>query len=223
MGFLFIEIYHILIIKYNITFASPNITTMTTKDYVKKYQLDKSDKFNHSEFVQDLASDLIVLLEMNKANDNLKGFDNAIRCIRMKFDAIRNKTLGILPDKLWNYFYATVVVKLREEMCPLDMQRRRKLQEERKQEYEKRKRIDEEFNDYFWSRNFYSFLFNTKVSNKPIESFNILGLNENATEDNVKISYRKLANIHHPDKGGKQEKFIEITDAKNKCLEWLNK
>ena len=91
---------------------------MTTKEYVKKYRLNESDKFNHSNFCEDLANEFICLLEYNKATDNIKGFDNAVRCIRMKFDSISNKTLGILPETLWKYFFATVIVKLREELCP---------------------------------------------------------------------------------------------------------
>jgi len=38
----------------------------------------------------------------------------------------------------------------------------------------------------------------------------------------VKSAYKKLAILHHPDKGGKQEKFVEITESKNKCLNWLS-
>lgn len=198
---------------------------MTTKEYILKYKLNLSDRFNHSDFVQDLASDFIALLEMNKANDNLKGFDNAVRCIRMKFDAISNKTLGVMPEKLWNYFFATVVVKLREELCPKDMQRKREMQEQRKKEWEQRKAQkeweNEQFNDFFWGRNFYSFLFAQAKSQKPVDCFTNLGLSENASETEVMQAYRKMAILHHPDKGGKQDKFIEITESKNKCLNWL--
>lgn len=197
---------------------------MTTKEYVLKYKLNVSDKFDHSEFVQDLTSDLIALLEMNKANDNIKGFDNALRCIRMKFDAINNKTVGIIPEKLWGYFFATVVVKLREELCPKDMQNRREVQERKKKEWEERKAYrkweDEQFNDFFWG-SFFSGIFGNRKTSKPIGSFAVLGLTEDAGEKEVVSAYRALAIIHHPDKGGKQDKFIEITESKNKCLSWL--
>jgi len=199
---------------------------MTSKEYVQKYRLNVSDKFNHSEFCQDLASEFICLLEYNKANDNLKGFDNALRCIRMKFDSINNKTVGELPEKLWNYFFATVVSKLREELCPKDMQRRREENERKKKEWEQRKSYkqweQEQFNDYFWGRNFYSFLFAGVKSQKPVECFTVLGVSENATEEEVKTAYKKLAIVHHPDKGGKQDRFIEITESKNKCLSWIS-
>jgi len=44
---------------------------MKTQDYVKKYNLSVSDKFNHSDFVEDLASDFIALLEINNGKENL--------------------------------------------------------------------------------------------------------------------------------------------------------
>lgn len=199
---------------------------MTAKEYVTKYNLNISDKFNHSDFVQDLASDFIALLEINKANDNIKGFDNAVRCIRMKFDGINKKTVGLIPDKLWNYFFATVIVKLREELCPKDVQKRREVQERKQKEWEYRQKQreweNEQFNDLFWGQNFFSFLFSNTKSKKPTECFTTLGLTEDANEADVKAAYKKLAILHHPDKGGKQEKFIEITESKNKCLNWLN-
>lgn len=43
--------------------------------------------------------------------------------------------------------------------------------------------------------------------------YEILNLNKNCTTDEVKKAYRKLAIIHHPDKGGDQEKFKEISRA----------
>ena len=43
--------------------------------------------------------------------------------------------------------------------------------------------------------------------------YNILGVNENASPDEIKKAYRKLANQHHPDKGGDQAKFKDISVA----------
>lgn len=200
---------------------------MKTQEYVRKYKLDKSDKFDHSEFVSDLANDFVVLLELNKAEDNIKGFDNAVRAIRMKFDAINNKTVGQLGEKLWGYFFATVVVKLREKLCPKDMEKRLQLAEEKKQAYEKRKSYEqwaqEQFNSYFNNSFFNHFLSSLyKRKSAPLESFKQLGFdNDNVEIDEINKAYRKLAIKHHPDKGGKQENFISITEAKNKCLQWL--
>lgn len=199
---------------------------MKTQEYVKKFELNKSDKFNHTEFVADLANDFVALLELNKAENNIKGFDNALRALRMKWDAINNKTVGNLPEKLWGYFFATVVVKLREELCPKDMEKRRQIAEDKRKEWERRKKQfeweQEQFNSWYWS-GLNSFLGSLrKQVQPPISSFNILGLNhETSNADDVQKAYRKLVVKHHPDKGGKQEDFISITESKNKCLQWL--
>lgn len=41
----------------------------------------------------------------------------------------------------------------------------------------------------------------------------ILGVDKKATQDDIKKAFRKLAHKHHPDKGGSDEKFKEITEA----------
>jgi DnaJ family protein A protein 2 len=43
--------------------------------------------------------------------------------------------------------------------------------------------------------------------------YETLGLKMTATEEEVKKTYRKLAMIHHPDKGGDADKFKEISTA----------
>jgi molecular chaperone DnaJ len=43
--------------------------------------------------------------------------------------------------------------------------------------------------------------------------YNILGVTETASQDEIKKAYRKLAVEHHPDKGGNEEKFKEISEA----------
>ena len=43
--------------------------------------------------------------------------------------------------------------------------------------------------------------------------YEILGVSKKATQDEIKIAYRKLAREHHPDKGGNKETFQKIQEA----------
>jgi DnaJ-class molecular chaperone len=46
-----------------------------------------------------------------------------------------------------------------------------------------------------------------------MDPHNVLGINKNSSEEDVKKAYKKLAREHHPDKGGSEEKFKEINGA----------
>ena len=201
---------------------------MKTKEYIKKYCLDKSNRFNHPEFIQDLSIDFFSLLEIGKAREVLQGYENAVHAIRMKWDAIHNKTVdGGLPEKLWKYFYAFVIMKLKEELFPKEMENRRKQKEERQRQYEERKRWENNgFGRGDWWDGYINNMFRNLFSGmrKPNSSFAFLDLNtEEATIEDVNISFRKLSFVLHPDHGGKQEDFVKLVEAKNKCLSYLNK
>lgn len=43
--------------------------------------------------------------------------------------------------------------------------------------------------------------------------YKILGVNKNASPDEIKKAFRKLAAQHHPDKGGDEAKFKEVNEA----------
>jgi hypothetical protein len=193
---------------------------MKPLQYVQKYNLNTNSNFNHSEFIQDLTTDFLTLLEISKTSTGkyvLAGFENTVRAIRQKWDGISNKTIGVgLPDKLWNYFYATVIVKMRQELFPDEMKRRQQEKEDYKRQKEQRKQAwENDFGGYFF--NMFDFLFKN-INRIPSDSFATLSLSDNATEDDVKSKYRELSKLHHPDMGGNSAKFMEITEAKNKCL-----
>ena len=46
-----------------------------------------------------------------------------------------------------------------------------------------------------------------------MDYYSILGVNRNATPEEIKKAYRKLAMQHHPDRGGDQEQFKRVTEA----------
>lgn len=46
-----------------------------------------------------------------------------------------------------------------------------------------------------------------------MDYYNTLGVNRNASQDEIKKAYRSLAMKHHPDRGGDQAKFKEVEEA----------
>ena len=61
---------------------------MKTKDYIKKYNFGPRVSGKPFEFpkeiYKDFMSELITQLEFNKATDNLAGFNNSVRVLKMK-------------------------------------------------------------------------------------------------------------------------------------------
>lgn len=200
---------------------------MKTKEYLDKYNLHKGWNTKiQNEFISDMTSELEAQLMLNKAEDNIRGFDNALRCIRMKWDSISKKIPYGIPDKLWNYFFATVVAPLREQMCPREMQRRHEIHEEKQRRYEERKKIEYDFFEEMYQAhmNYWkNLLAHIVLASMPMDSFEYLGLAIDATVDDIQKKFRELALKAHPDRGGSQEKFIELTNHRNKCLKWASR
>jgi curved DNA-binding protein len=46
-----------------------------------------------------------------------------------------------------------------------------------------------------------------------MDYYSTLGVNRNANQDEIKAAYRKLAMKHHPDRGGDEKRFKEISQA----------
>ena len=55
------------------------------------------------------------------------------------------------------------------------------------------------------------------MANKP-DYYKTLGVSKNATADEIKKAFRKLARENHPDAGGDEEKFKEINEAYEQIL-----
>lgn len=51
------------------------------------------------------------------------------------------------------------------------------------------------------------------------DPYSVLGVNRNATEEEIKKAYKKLALKHHPDRGGDEEKFKEVAAAYSKIID----
>lgn len=202
---------------------------MKPKEYIEKYGIQGGwNPKKQQDFLSDLTSELLAFCEYNKAENNIKGFDNSVKVIRMKWDSISNKIRFGLPEGMWRYFYATVIVKVREELCPADVARREKELEERRAEWERRKKIKEReklFWDYLFRESMYERLFISilTLSATPTESFTFMELPTTASEDDIKTKFRELAMKYHPDKGGDKDKFTALLEHKNKCLKWATR
>jgi len=46
-----------------------------------------------------------------------------------------------------------------------------------------------------------------------MDYYNTLGVNRNASPEEIKKAYRKLAMANHPDRGGNEQKFKDVTQA----------
>lgn len=195
---------------------------MTTKEYVIKYSLDKTNQVSQDEFIADFTSEFMALLEVGKGNEKFKGFENAARAIKMKWDAVSVKTAGGLSEKLWSYFNREVIFRMKYELFPKEVEKQ-EAEAKQKQEYqEQRHRWAEEAKqrERRMFDGFYSAFVNA-ILRKGIRNnihYEVMGLPETATAEDVKKKYKELALTHHPDRGGKHEDFIRITEAKNKLL-----
>jgi hypothetical protein len=47
----------------------------------------------------------------------------------------------------------------------------------------------------------------------------VLSLPKDASRDDIRAAYRRLASVHHPDKGGSAEKMAELNAAQDKALQ----
>ena len=56
-------------------------------------------------------------------------------------------------------------------------------------------------------------IFKPHSTNMKKNLYEELGLKKNATKSEIKSSYRSLVKKHHPDKGGKKERFLAIQNA----------
>ena len=51
-----------------------------------------------------------------------------------------------------------------------------------------------------------------------MDSYSILGISRNATDDEIKKAYREKSKKLHPDKGGTKEQFTQLNEAYNLLL-----
>jgi hypothetical protein len=202
---------------------------MKPNEYIRKYNLADNKGFDHRSFFADFTSDFISLVEFQQtSNWCYSKFKNCVKEIRQKWDSISNKAPGKLTEKMWGYFFATVVVPMREKSCGKELEQKKK-----KKEWEKRKDRDREWYHFNFEGGFmgagffdpyriFSAIFkNLSNVQIPKESFSILSLSSDVSKDEVKDRFKKLAFQTHPDHGGNADQFRKIVEAKNQCLQYL--
>lgn len=199
---------------------------MKPKEYLKKYRLDETTNFSHKGFIADFSADFMTVLELigNTNQLSYERFKIIVKEIRQKWDGISNKAAGTgLPESLWNYFYATVVVKARDQLFGEMLKKKHEAFEKKQADWKRRQSYDNyDFFGSFFSNFFSGMLGLLSRVEPPVKSFELLGLPVEATAVEIDIAYRRRSLEHHPDKGGSQDDFIKLTEAKNKCLIYLN-
>jgi len=214
---------------------------MKPKEYISKYNMNGIHSFNHNHFVADLSNDFMATIELlnSKGQLNLKRFEVCVKEIRQKFDSIFLKSSNIKEEefeKIWKYFYATTIVKVKDDLFGEVIRK----QKERKRNYRNQfhgayyrsfrdfdfGHVEYDFDDMFEQifNSFFENFFkrfagaNYFTEDQKKSDMSILELQENFTADDVNKNYRKLSLQHHPDKGGSNEMFLKITEAKNRLL-----
>lgn len=57
------------------------------------------------------------------------------------------------------------------------------------------------------------------INEALLNAYRVLGVPENASEDEIKLTWRKLALQNHPDRGGSHGKMVDINNAKSRLLD----
>lgn len=105
-------------------------------------------------------------------------------------------------------------IQARREELERELERKRR---ERYREYVKwRVAQEEKYREFYddlhgWQREQQRYAVNADRNMK--NAMHLLGLNEGFTKKDVKVAYRKMSKIHHPDVGGLEENFKKLNTA----------
>jgi len=180
---------------------------MKPKAYTAKY----SAAFSAGDFLQDFTADFLAQVEFHKSkNWNYTIFKNLITQMKQKFDLVK-VNLPALDLKVWNAFYAKVAMPLKDA----------EFGEELREKARKHAEWDDMMSGRFFYNNLLEGFLRSMVRPVPQESFTILGVATTATEDEIKSAYKAKVFSAHPDHGGSTEAFLQLTEAKHKCLQYL--
>ena len=192
---------------------------MKPKEYVKKYHLDKNAYFAHNDFIADLSNDFFVTIEYLQSVNQLSynRYKVCVKEIKQKYDIIMGKSIveKEVWDKLWKYFFATIVAPAREKIFADYLSEQKAAYEKRQRQYQEQWKSFRAFSFFDFYASMLSHLLKDKI---PIREFQVLDISVDSSKDEIKSRYRILAKESHPDMGGSRKLFEKYTAAKNKCL-----
>ena len=91
---------------------------MKTKEIIKEADIQNGVGFKKQEkFFALMVNELESMYKNFGQKDSEHHFEAATKQLRIKWDSISKQVRYGLHDKLWNYFYATEVIKKKKELC----------------------------------------------------------------------------------------------------------
>lgn len=118
---------------------------MKTKEIIKEADIQNGAGFKKQEkFFALMVNELESIYNGFGQQDSERHFNAAIKQLRIKWDAISKQIRYGLPDKLWNYFYATEVIKKKKELCVTWAEKQEKEHQKYLARQKKREEYDEE-------------------------------------------------------------------------------
>jgi hypothetical protein len=93
---------------------------MKAKEIITKLDIQAGlrGQEKQEQFFSIMSDELREIYNRFKQKDSERHFSVSVRELRQKWDGISKKMNRGLSDGLWNFFFATYVVKLKEELCP---------------------------------------------------------------------------------------------------------
>lgn len=109
---------------------------MKTKEIINHLEIQNGLKGKkQKEFFAVMIEELEDLYQSFGNEDSERHFNAAVKMLYSKWSSISKQITYGLPEGLWNFFYATEVVKLKNNLCPSWADRKRVEHEK----YEERK------------------------------------------------------------------------------------
>ena len=163
-------------------------------------------------------------------------FEKTIDDLKRKWDGVFNRSILKYEEheKFWKYFFATEVIPFRDSLFgdwkkakhnyryhnDPDFKRRYDCYQMHKEYEAYEESFYQEASSNFWERMLDAFKNNFVNISEQLTLFGFkdaVGL----TEDMIQKRFRGLSQIHHPDKGGDNDTYIQIIEAKDDLLRYI--